>query len=310
MSQATNHAENRSFEVDNALPQLLMSPRRIERWSQVPAFFGNRFYLRGRPNEELQRIASAAGVLGPYVQRGEKIFKELQDWLPQVCAQTILPFWFDLIPNTAWGASLSALLVQSQWDKIRKGLFTDSGGVCEFCGDPKTGRLAAQEVWEYHEPPELFGDDDPREMVLDVPGIARLVAILSVCPPCHSMFSIRLNGTDDKAAKIKSRIMGLNRWNEEELDIFIAEANERHLRRTRCAIWLIDITALRSEDFFTIKGDWSREPADPRLISTIKPFHGGETSVLTGLIGSKWRIATDPPDRSAAETITLQEAYT
>ena len=72
------------------------------------------------------------------------------------------------IPQSSWGLSLSNLLGEKKWDKVRKACYKRAEYECQVCG--KVGcTLYAHEEWEFSE--------RPRRQVL--------VGILCICKFCN-----------------------------------------------------------------------------------------------------------------------------
>lgn len=78
----------------------------------------------------------------------------------------------ELIPKTSFFVNLRTMLKPSQWDFIRKIVYTEAGNVCEICGGKgRKHPVECHEKWEYDEST----------------GIQKLVGLIALCPSCHAV---------------------------------------------------------------------------------------------------------------------------
>ncbi len=75
----------------------------------------------------------------------------------------------ELVPKTSWYKNLRKKMKQSQWNKLRKKVYTEQGNVCAICG--AGGRLNCHEVWSYDE----------------AKHIQKLMGFSAVCNMCHNV---------------------------------------------------------------------------------------------------------------------------
>ena len=80
-----------------------------------------------------------------------------------------------LVPSTAWGSNLRAILTASDWQKVRLTVFEKYGKVCTFCGS-KPKSLDCHEIWQY-----VKDSEDAKQL---------LVAVKPLCKSCHAVCHI------------------------------------------------------------------------------------------------------------------------
>lgn len=78
----------------------------------------------------------------------------------------------ELIPQTAWGQNLRAILSRRDWDVLRRWCYQRAGYKCECCGGvgPKHP-VECHEVWDW---------DEANQMQW-------LAGLVALCPTCHSV---------------------------------------------------------------------------------------------------------------------------
>jgi len=82
----------------------------------------------------------------------------------------------ELVPKTSWWNNLRKSLHKSEWDKIRKKIYSDYNHRCGICGD--SSRISCHEIWSYN--------DDKH--------IQRLDGFIALCNMCHHVKHIGLAG--------------------------------------------------------------------------------------------------------------------
>lgn len=75
----------------------------------------------------------------------------------------------ELIPQNCWNVSLRNLLKTSDWNTIRKEVYSASNYHCQICGE-KFDTLDAHEVWDFDEQTHT----------------RKLINIIGVCKACHT----------------------------------------------------------------------------------------------------------------------------
>ena len=133
-----------------------------------------------------------------------------------------MPLVVDLIPSTAWHASLANVLVKRSWDVIRDEEAKKTSG-CTECG-VKTG-LECHERWSYLE--EL--------------GIQRLDGFETLCGACHETRHLGFASVRGRLAQAMDRLALINRLEIRErrpyLDLVYARFEHRSKRR-----WAMDLS--------------------------------------------------------------------
>ncbi len=78
----------------------------------------------------------------------------------------------ELVPQSVFYDNVRALLTQSQWDVVRKQVYSQAYYVCQICGGvgPKHP-VEAHEIWQY--------DDKLLTQTL--------VGMVGLCPSCHQV---------------------------------------------------------------------------------------------------------------------------
>jgi len=175
--------------------------------------------------------------------------KELDDLLPRVARELVVPEVVDLIPAGSWFASLANLLVASSWNAL-KNPFIESSGVCGECGDP--GNLEGHEKWHY----------DPASAVQSLEGIRCL------CSRCHATQHLGRANVVGNFGGVFNRLCALNRiepWEEQEYRDAIFSLFEQRSRIE----WAIDVSdAVATLGHLSLKADvlfagdgWIHRPA-------------------------------------------------
>ncbi|SAL06689.1 hypothetical protein AWB78_08194 [Caballeronia calidae] len=129
----------------------------------------------------------------------------------------------DLIPETAWGASLANLLTSVSWAALRNQVIEHNHHVCELCG-LQINALEAHEVWEYDFPPD---DEMAQCEHLTVFGVQRLRGLLSVCADCHLCFHLGYANVHGRLPETLDRLAALNNWSGEEVQRYDHTVGQR-----------------------------------------------------------------------------------
>lgn len=134
---------------------------------------------------------------------------------PELAPPFIRPW---MVPQTAWGKNLRAVLAKEDWDVVRKAAYQASGHRCRVCG----GRgpewpVEADEGWDY--------DDERR--------IQTLKGVIALCPDCHKIRhwgKARIDGLEEAAL---DHLMLINCWTRKEADKAVEHAFAQWQRRSR-----------------------------------------------------------------------------
>jgi len=135
----------------------------------------------------------------------------------------------ELVPSTAWGANVRAVLTPSAWDIIRREVYQAANHRCEICGGVgKAHPLEAHEVWEYN----------------DQLHVQRLVRMIGLCPACHSVKHFGLAMIRGQTMKALNHLAHVNGWTLSKAQAYVKQSFKTHEERSR-HVWLLDITALK-----------------------------------------------------------------
>jgi hypothetical protein len=135
----------------------------------------------------------------------------------------------ELVPASAWGQNLRALLPEPEWQALRRRVVTNAAGRCMICG-ARSRRLHCHEVWQW---------DDERH-------VQRLLGCQARCALCHHVAHIGLAGrlAADGRLDLERVIRHFMRVNGCDRATFQAchdEAMRRWEERSRHE-WTLDLT--------------------------------------------------------------------
>lgn len=159
----------------------------------------------------------------------------------------------ELIPETAWGQNLRAILSSRDWDAVRKFSYRRAGYRCECCGGVGPAHpVECHEVWDW------LVNSATRE------AVQVLVGVVALCPTCHSVKhwgrTLAVSPTPGTTeSKLLAHIQRVNGWTPPQA--------RHHLRNVfqwwslaSKYLWTLDVqtylgTAQQAGDF-TLR-DWS-----------------------------------------------------
>lgn len=152
---------------------------------------------------------------------------------PELAPPYIRPW---MVPQTAWGKNLRAVLGQDEWDVVRKAAYTRAGHRCRICG----GRgpqwpVEADEGWEY--------DEERR--------VQTLKGVIALCPDCHKIRHWGKTSVDGHEPAARERLMWINGWTADEVDIVVGQAMDEWHRRSHIP-WESDYGWVTREHGFAI----------------------------------------------------------
>lgn len=143
----------------------------------------------------------------------------------------------ELIPKTCWGSNLRTKLKKSDWDKIRKEVYTRENMHCHICG-AECKSLDAHEIWQFDEKNH----------------IQKLVGIVGLCQSCHNVIhfeNTRMRGYGEQAIK---HFMKVN-----ECYGMIDFANNHmsavadYTRRSKITDWKLDVSLIENQGYIVNK---------------------------------------------------------
>lgn len=196
----------------------------VGRLARIPLLMtGSEFDVR-----DLRKAGALGGKLGWSIARDSRADLELLDSvLPWYARRALTPVVVDLIPSTAWHASLANILTPASWKKLRDAVVTQAGG-CEICGD--WNRLECHELWGYDE----------------MTGIARLKRFVSLCPDDHEIQHLGLARLRGRFPQAWERLVKINRLDQAEAKRYSDLMQDRYILRSK-RTWRLDVGILGSE---------------------------------------------------------------
>lgn len=117
----------------------------------------------------------------------------------------------DLVPETSWRENLRTKMGRTKWDKLRKQVLAEQGGVCRVCGSSE--KLQCHEVWAFD----------------DKANTQRLKGFEAVCSLCHlsEHFGLAQNLAEQGHVNLDNVIahfMAVNGISRKEFDAHKAQA--------------------------------------------------------------------------------------
>ena len=225
------------------------------------------------PKSEHKRLITMGAGLDEdrvHVTRREVVAEGFQPYAPLAAAKSFCPLRIEMIPASAFGASLHNLLTPVCWKSFRRPAFLAAGYVCEVCGD--AGAVEAHEVWTYH------AGDRPGW------GTQKLERLLCLCRACHEVFHPGLANLRGRLGVVRGRIALINDWHEADLSAWAAIADRDFLRRSRLS-WTMDLSNFSAFGPLDIQARWI--PNGDGHLATKLPGTGASNAAIRGL---NWRI--------------------
>lgn len=135
-------------------------------------------------------------------ERNERLAKEWDDDRIEQVAETFKRFsnyekniklTIELVPKTSWFSNVRSNVSDKEWDTIRRAAYKKANYRCEICGGKGTRHpVECHEIWEYN----------------DKKNIQKLVRTIALCPNCHKVKHIGLNGRDENIEWLAK----VNKW--------------------------------------------------------------------------------------------------
>lgn len=142
----------------------------------------------------------------------------------------------EMIPKTSHGNNLRSMLKKSDWDKIRKAVYTKENMFCHICGEEQKS-LDAHEMWEFDEENHF----------------QTLVDIIGICKPCHNTIHFgraQKIGAEDQAI---DQFMKVNKCDYEEFEIAKFKAADDYFRRSKISKWKLDVSFIENYGFSVLE---------------------------------------------------------
>lgn len=136
----------------------------------------------------------------------------------------------ELVPASSWFNNVRAVLTRSQWDVLRKQVYSQAWDLCQICGGvgPKHP-VECHEIWHY----------DDKKL------IQKLVGMIALCPDCHMVKHIGLAQVQNKGDKAIKHLMKVNKLSKKEAEKYVKESFEIWAKRSS-KNWKLDISILES----------------------------------------------------------------
>lgn len=137
-----------------------------------------------------------------------------------------LKLTIELVPQTCWFSNVRSHVTKTQWDHIRKQVYTAAYDTCEICGGIGDKHpVECHEVWNY---------DDKNH-------IQKLERMIALCPDCHAVkhagFYI-INGKDKLISNHFNKVNKVKNCNK-----YMIKAMEIWTERSKFE-WTLDISIL------------------------------------------------------------------
>jgi hypothetical protein len=134
----------------------------------------------------------------------------------------------DLIPSTAFGKNVRALVTKKQWDLIRNRVYDEAWWNCQIC-EITPEKLDAHEIWSYN----------------DQTNVQKLESIIALCRDCHMVKHFgfaQIQGKSDKALK---HFMEVNQMKKVAAEQYIEKAFQQWSERSKKS-WTLDVSILKN----------------------------------------------------------------
>lgn len=150
----------------------------------------------------------------------------------------------DLVPRTAWGNNVRAVLTNKQW-RVLAGIVADRAwNTCEICGGAGPNHpVECHEIWEYTEKSKT----------------RRLVGMIALCPDCHLVKHFGFARTQGKEEYAFKHFMKVNGLKKKEAEAEIAKAFDVWRKRS-LVDWKLDLSGLKKYgiDVSKLKGPFMK----------------------------------------------------
>lgn len=143
-----------------------------------------------------------------------------------------LKLTIELVPEPCWYKSLREATTRTQWDKLRRQVYTEHGNRCAICD--AEGMLYCHEIWEY--------DDDAH--------VQRLAGFTALCPMCSHVKHIGLAGKLAQQGKLDyeavvAHFLGVNNCTRAAFNAHHTAAFDQWRKRSHHT-WTTDLGEYRS----------------------------------------------------------------
>jgi len=142
-----------------------------------------------------------------------------------------------LVPSSSWLNNVRHILTQSQWDIIKKSVYSEAWYVCQICGGVGPNHpIENHEIWSY--------DDETL--------IQKLEGMIALCPNCHSVKHIGLAQLNGKFDMCLQHFMKVNSISKKKALRYIKDCFKQWEERSK-KNWTLDISYLKKYGLDTDK---------------------------------------------------------
>jgi hypothetical protein len=131
----------------------------------------------------------------------------------------------ELIPYSTWGKNLRSILIQDEWDIVRKWCYKQANHRCEICGNK--GKMECHERWGFNR--------SKRKQIL--------LGVICLCSLCHK--AKHLGRTQavhpDLYSKVVHHIKEVNKWTDDEFKKYLKYIQDEY-QKYGTKYWRLDIT--------------------------------------------------------------------
>ena len=154
----------------------------------------------------------------------------------------------DLIPNSCWFSNVRSCIHPSDWDRVRKYIYSRVNYICECCNiNTKDNdiQLEAHERWDYD----------------NVTNTQKLVRIVALCHQCHQTTHIGLAGIKGKKEEATTHLKNVRNFTDKECETHIKEAFELWRQRNNCD-WSLDLSLIENNNIKLSRKIYKNERKD------------------------------------------------
>jgi hypothetical protein len=132
----------------------------------------------------------------------------------------------ELIPSTCFYSNVRTSVSKSQWDKIRKQVYSTANNTCQICND-SYNTLHAHEIWAY----------DDKKLIQILSGM------ICLCASCHSCKHFGFAQIQGKADEALKHLMLINKISKKQAEQHVADSFAIWKKRSEKQ-WKLDISLL------------------------------------------------------------------
>lgn len=130
----------------------------------------------------------------------------------------------DLVPATAFGSNVRAILTRAQWASLSKQVRSQAYDICQICQG------------EAHDCHERWSYDEGK-------SIQKLVGLIALCKSCHQVCHFGLARVQGKEKRAQQHLMKVNGWTNKQAEQHIQQSFKIWAKRSKKQ-WTLDISIL------------------------------------------------------------------